>query len=618
MRDRIKHYSRRLTSTTVLVLALLSLTIGPPRLISTSAYPLLTDDFETVGAPAPWTFTNGAEFPGAIGTLTSGVGHNSEHGAHLTYDFSQGGSYVGAELQFKQLIPATTVAFWIKSPLDIRVVLRVVDESGQTLQYSPPRPRAAGVATDWYRQSIDLARPDGCWGGASDGVLHGKLRRLSILAADPVKRGAVGAIDFDDVSITDRMVVNLDPFTTPLVPVSPENADLSSHLGVNIHFTHDRAALDVAHSSGFTWVRMDLAWMEVETVPGVYDFSAYDRLIADLAARNMRVLFILDYGNPLYTGDERLPPTTPDALHAFGCFAEAAARHFARHHVSYEVWNEPNVGFFWPLEPSGMQYATLLEEAITHIRSGDPQAQVVTGGLSCGDFAFLRNFLVARGSMDVTAIGFHPYRWSAPETLLAELAVWRSIVKEVTPNNPPTWDTEWGYSSAWFGDGHSPAARTRQAIMVARELLTSWSAGFPLIIYYDLRDDGINPADEEHNFGLLAHDNTPKPALQAVRTLTSAANRHQLRGSLSIEAPNVHALRLDGLSDVTVALWASSDQATVYVQPNVTAVNMLGERLTPQPAGDRLEFVIDEAGGPVYLTFPQSPVFLPVVFSQSA
>jgi hypothetical protein len=572
------------------------------------------DDFETVSAPAPWTFTNGAEFPGAIGSLTSGVGHNSERGAHLVYDFSRGGRYVGAEMQLPQPLAAAAVAFWIKSPPGIHVVLRVVDETGQTLQYNPPRPLDALDATAWYRQAIDLTQPNGCWGGANDGVLHGNLQRISILAADPLEQRAAGAIDFDDVALIDQLLVDLDPFTTPIVPVSSGNTDLTSRLGVNIHFTRDAAALDAAYSAGFTWVRKDLAWAEVETVPGVYDFSAYDQLIADLEKRGMQVLFILDYGNPLYTGGERVPPTTPAALEAFGCYAEAAARHFAGHGVFYEVWNEPNTGFFWPPQPDAAQYAALVGEAITRVRAGEPQAQVVTGGLSCGDYSFLRSFLMAGGSTGAAAIGFHPYRATAPETLTNELLAWRSIVNQASLNNLPTWDTEWGYSSTWFGNGHTPEARARHAVMVARELLTSWSAGFPLIIYYDLRDDGFDPIDAEQNFGLLAQDGTAKPAMQAVRTLTAAAGQRRMMGLLSAAPSNLHALRLDGSTDAVVVMWASSGQATVRVPQEVTAVNLLGEPLALRPAGTQLELVVSETAGPVYLTFPKHQQYLPVVF----
>jgi hypothetical protein len=223
---------------------------------------------------------------------------------------------------------------------------------------------------------------------------------------------------------------------------------------------------------------------------------------------------------------------------------------------------------------------------------------------------FLARLLAAHDGAGVTAIGFHPYRATAPETLTDELVAWRSIVS----HNLPTWNTEWGYSATWFGHGHAPEARARQAVMVARELLTTWSAGFPLIIYYDLRDDGFDPADAEQNFGLLTHDGAAKPAMQAVRTLTAAADKRRLIGFLSVEPSSVHALRLDGSTDVVVVMWASSGQATVRVPPQVTAVNLLGEPLTLQAGRAQLEFVINEAAGPVYLTFPQPQVFLPLVF----
>ena len=41
--------------------------------------------------------------------------------------------------------------------------------------------------------------------------------------------------------------------------------------------------------------------------------------------------------------------------------------------------------------------------------------------------------------------------------------------------------------------------------MAVRELISTRVVGFPLAIWYDLRDDGIDPTSSEHNFGLLEH-----------------------------------------------------------------------------------------------------------------
>src|SRR5450759_4140381 len=181
------------------------------------------------------------------------------------------------------------------------------------------------------------------------------------------------------------------------------------------------------------------------------------------------------------------------------------------------------------------------------------------------DKMFLFKYLLAGGGVGAAAIGCHPYRDSAPETVIDDVLFWRVIVAQMLPHNPPSWITEWGYTSAWFGDGHSAEARTRQAVMVVRELLTCWSLGFPLIIYYDLRDDGADGYEDEHNFGLLARDYGDKPAMQAVRTLSAAAGGRQFVGQLSLGVTNLYALRLDGASEVVVALWACAGQATLLV-----------------------------------------------------
>lgn len=47
------------------------------------------DAFESASSPSPWVFSNGPEFPGAAGSLTSGPGASGK-GAALAYDFTGG------------------------------------------------------------------------------------------------------------------------------------------------------------------------------------------------------------------------------------------------------------------------------------------------------------------------------------------------------------------------------------------------------------------------------------------------------------------------------------------------------------------------------------------------
>src|SRR3954469_5865022 len=78
-------------------------------------------------------------------------------------------------------------------------------------------------------------------------------------------------------------------------------ATLPAGLGVNIHFTDPRPGeMKMLAEAGFKFVRMDFDWIRTEKQKGVYDFSAYERLLAALDQHQIRALFILDYASPLY------------------------------------------------------------------------------------------------------------------------------------------------------------------------------------------------------------------------------------------------------------------------------------------------------------------------------
>ena len=116
-------------------------------------------------------------------------------------------------------------------------------------------------------------------------------------------------------------------------------------LGVNIHFTHAKAGeLEQIAAGGFRWVRMDFQWAGIEREKGVYDFSAYDHLLADLERVKLRAYFILDYGNHLYDSD--LSPHTDEGRAAFCAFTTATMKHFQGHGIVWEMWNEPNISFW--------------------------------------------------------------------------------------------------------------------------------------------------------------------------------------------------------------------------------------------------------------------------------
>ena len=570
-----------------------------------AAAPTVIDDFESATSPAPWVFSSGAEFPGASGSLTSGPGASGK-GAALAYDFSGGGKYVAMTLALPTPITATAIGYEARAS-GVRTTLRVVDSSGQTLQYQVNRPLETAGPTDWYPQIVDLTSPTLQFGGAGDGVVHQPLTAITLIADDSVEAGQVGVAGFDSVVAWDALPASLDPDQTPLPP--PAGAgELASRLGVNIHFTSDDRALDIIAAAGFTRARMDLGWGGIETTPGVYDFSALDGLVTALASRGMKLHLVLDYFNGLY-------PTSADAgyaattVPAFAAVSRAAASHFAGKGVTYEVWNEEDGGF-WQPSANAAQYAALCAAAISAVHAGDPAALITTGGLAGFDDPFLRAMLDAGAAVGADAVGVHPYRQGGAESASDDLAWMRSIVAGSLPATPPpVWDTEWGYSSQWYGGdagGADPGARALQAQRISRELLSAWALGFPMAIDYDVRDDGTDPNNAEDNFGLIENDYSDKPAIVAVRALTTAARGRTFMGFLPVGVTSLHAMVLVGASDRIVALWSDAPGSVtpVAVPVSAAAVGMLGAPVPVSRDGGAAAVEVREVAGPLFLTFP--------------
>ena len=90
--------------------------------------------------------------------------------------------------------------------------------------------------------------------------------------------------------------------------------------GINIHFTEARPGEMEMLAAAFRVARMDFSWGATEREKGVYDFSAYDRLLQSCDANKVRALFILDYNNPFY--DDGLSPRDTETAAprwALGC-----------------------------------------------------------------------------------------------------------------------------------------------------------------------------------------------------------------------------------------------------------------------------------------------------------
>lgn len=339
-------------------------------------------------------------------------------------------------------------------------------------------------------------------------------------------------------------------------------------LGVNIHFIDPRPGeVKMIADAGFHWVRMDFIWEITERERGRYDFSAYDRLLKELEPVNIRALFILDYGNPLYTNGKSV--RTLEARQAFARWAVAAAEHFSGRGVLWEMFNEPNAPLFWPPEPKADEYIALASEVGRAFRAAVPNEKLIGPATLGIELGFLEPCFKA-GLLDSwSGVSVHPYRRTNPELAASEYARLREMISTYRTGNDsarsiPVISGEWGYSSAWRG-----MTEEKQAVMLARQLLTNAANGIPISIWYDWRDDGSDEAAVEHHFGLVrnkyqterAQVYDPKPAYFAARTLSSQLNGYRFIERLVVGSDDDYILVFAKERDRRIVAWTTSGTA---------------------------------------------------------
>ena len=396
----------------------------------------------------------------------------------------------------------------------------------------------------------------------------------------------------------------------------PLRRPLADVIGVNTHYGTDvDPGLDRFAAAGLRLVRNDLTWSRIERVPGQYDFSGPDRVVAALEQRGIHIIFILDYGNSLY-GPSRA--VVDDAgREAFAAFAAAAARRYGGRGHLWEIWNEPNI--FWSAPGTGIggdpaEYARLVAATVPALRAADPHGAILVGSISyildslLGD-SFLQGLIAQHVLPLADGLTVHFYRGGPPESVGADVGHVRDLLA-AAGQVIPVWSGEWGWSTydptaPPTGLNYLPAVTPqRQASWVARMLLVNATLGLPGSIIYDDHDSAHpSPGNIEDHFGVLASDFSPKPAFDALAEVLAVAGTAR---PLCVLAPgaDAHGLVLrQQTGGKVVALWSETD-VTWTLRARGRDVHLLaadGRDLT-SPTLARGAVVPSLAdGGPIYL-----------------
>lgn len=351
-----------------------------------------------------------------------------------------------------------------------------------------------------------------------------------------------------------------------------------------------------ASQSGMSSTRDEMYWSQVVSSDGftTRDGDASQTLETWRAvnrASGSRPVAVLAYGHPSYDGGGQ--PSSPRALAGYGSYAQYVANRISSLNPLVEVWNEWNLKA-GSVAASGAQgetqtYVALAKTIKDSLSPGYPNIDILVGAVGDDIDWLWTQDAISKGLLSYgNGLSIHlynhcmrsPNRVGADE-LVDRLDVLRDLV-DIRQPRYPIYVTEFGWPTSTGACGVSEIDAAVHATRFLAEVSTRplvrgvWS--------YDLQDDGTDPTNREHRFGLLTAESVPKekPAACALRSIVKFIKNRPayVRRKSGV---NVAGYQANGQS--MVVIWADAavsqpDKQVKIVTPDsfsgLQAVNLCG------------------------------------------
>ncbi len=191
-----------------------------------------------------------------------------------------------------------------------------------------------------------------------------------------------------------------------------------------------------------------------------------------------------------------------------GAVTQLAAR-YDRALVAIELWNEPDLGRYWPTGDVAHTFPPFVEGVCRGLAARRPSAPVVGFGFARPPLPGsvpdrLLAGMVAASPACLDAVSYHAYGMTPPQI--------RDAARDIRARyGLPALVTEDGAASAGV-DGDARQARRVRMLLDARATL-----GTPLLSVYEWADTANASDAAQRSYGLVRADRSPKPALDAAR-----------------------------------------------------------------------------------------------------
>jgi len=316
----------------------------------------------------------------------------------------------------------------------------------------------------------------------------------------------------------------------------------AAEAGVNLN-SLEPSAVAQATALGAHWVRVFAPWPDLEPAPGVhsaYWLGQYGRLLDSLPKGDHAIVAFVD--TPSWESGSAASNAPPSNPADYASILHFLAGQWQGKVAAYEIWNEEDTPLWWSGAPDPAAYTRLLQAAYPAVKSADPAAKVVLGGLTGNDYDFLEGVYKAGGKGYFDAVGVHtdtacdvnsPFaflRNNDGQINQDSFIGYREVHATEIANGDdvPIWMTEmsWRTTSAECGEGafagQKPegVSEAQQAAYLTEAYHCLAQAPYvKLGLWYPIEDEGAVVS------GLERANRSPKPSYAAMRAYIKHGDR---------------------------------------------------------------------------------------------
>ncbi|MFQ6096309.1 MAG: hypothetical protein ACE5O2_01185 [Armatimonadota bacterium] len=331
--------------------------------------------------------------------------------------------------------------------------------------------------------------------------------------------------------------------------------------------------------AGIPWVRERLSWGQVEPERGEFAWGRYDTVATAFAREGIHVYQIF-HDSPGWSHEGRRGTRCPDDMRDVYRFARAAGEHFKGRIQAWEVWNEPDIGFWPDLSDrfSGVQKAAYLG-----FHDSGARTPVLLASLCRGPSRFA-DALFESGIADYFDI-FNYHEYADPTQAYPRIAErYLDVIERFGCGDRPVWVTEAGIRLREHEGSLTREDQRRQAEFVPKSFAMSLASGADRHFFFVLPhylERGIQ-------FGALRPDCTPYPAYVAIAAAVNILGEARYLGEYPTGDDRVTAQVFEAGRDEVMVIW-SAEESRIEIpleKQRVRVADLVGNaRLVATEAG---------------------------------